>query len=967
MKGKEPGMKKWLAHIVLLAFLCPITAFAAVQGKGSVLSGTVRVCLSSISDANQVDLTLDGSYTLGENGNAYSRGTSLHISNRNGTLYLQSGSSNQSVGTQMKLRRHDTAGVNGIRIAQARYPSNLYPGDLEIRASGTSLQLIVHVFIEDYLMGVVPYEMDNDFPLECLKAQAVAARTYALKKMSMQSSVYDVVDTTSDQVYNGTPDRAANCIAAVQATAGVIGLINGEYMATFYTASNGGQTESVRNAWGSNTYKYLVVKDDPYDLKNPASIAKSVSFYKEGTTSVPALTELLRREAAAKLGLDSVTISGITGVRATSPKYGSESHVFRTVEVDLTIKGSGSVTVALDYFGQVEGICAMSINSMQNETLTVTQTVGGYKLTARRFGHGIGMSQRGAQQMASDGMKYEQILGFYYPGLSETSFTFERTLLSSLDGTGSTDSDNYIDAGSAAVNLSNPLDVLNLRKSDSLTAPVLAVIPHGTRVTLLEGGSEWSRIQYGTLSGYVKSEYLITESAILEETQSVSETGTAVVVLSDESQVLNLRASPTTAANVLSYLRSGQVLSVLERYSKWTQVRYGSVIGYVMNDYIKDPEESGREPAAIETAEKALEQDQVAIVLPSTGLNLRLSASIRSAVITVLPQGTIVNIRSGATGGMLPVSIGNITGFVAAEYVYVTSLQTPEPTTAPTVQPAQQPSQQGTVSESFRLYARVNAENGLILRTGPAQQADAVRLLENGTLLMITGEAESGFFPVIAGSDTGYVSENYLIFTDEADALISAPESSAGEGISDTATPVVPTVTPSPVPPASRVLSGESAYVNARGGLNLRSEPDASSRILTVIADGMQVVVLGSLENGFYPVRIGTLTGYLNADYLQFGKPPQAAGAMYTAVPTATPVSETDAAFAQGTQMVVNSQNGLNLRSAPSISSQILAVLPYGAVVTADMDTDDDFIHVRWNNYDGYVSRTYVSPIDPEH
>ena len=75
------------------------------------------------------------------------------------------------------------------------------------------------------------------------KAQAVAARTYALKKMSVQAATYDVVDTTSDQVYNGTPSGNARCAQAVQETSNIIGTVNGEYMASYYTASNGGQTD----------------------------------------------------------------------------------------------------------------------------------------------------------------------------------------------------------------------------------------------------------------------------------------------------------------------------------------------------------------------------------------------------------------------------------------------------------------------------------------------------------------------------------------------------------------------------------------------------------------------------------------------------------------------------------------------------------------------------------------------------
>lgn len=83
--------------------------------------------------------------------------------------------------------------------------------------------------------------------------------------------------------------------ASVQETSNIVGTVNGEYMASYYTASNGGQTESVKTAWGSGSYSYLQVKDDPYDLRNGASIAKSVTFYRDGTTSVSALTELFAR------------------------------------------------------------------------------------------------------------------------------------------------------------------------------------------------------------------------------------------------------------------------------------------------------------------------------------------------------------------------------------------------------------------------------------------------------------------------------------------------------------------------------------------------------------------------------------------------------------------------------------------------------------------------------------------------
>ena len=705
-----------LLALLLTLFLLPSALADSGVVSGTTVSGTVRVYLSSISSLTAVDVSIAGSYSVGgDTSHALSRGQNIRVSNSGGTLMMTANGQTQTMGSRFKLRRHQTSGENGVRIAQARYPASLYPGDIEFIAKGGNVQIVVHVYMEDYMLGVLPYEMDNSFPLEALKAQAVAARTYALKKMSVQAATYDVVDTTSDQVYNGTPSGNARCAQAVQETNGIVGTVGGEYMASYYTASNGGQTESVKNAWGSGSYSYLQVKDDPYDLRNGASIAKSVTFYRNGTTSVSALTELLRTEAAMLVGAGSVEIASINGVTLAEPKYGEPSRVYKKVLVNLTLSGYGDVSVALDYFSQVEGLCSMSINVLKNETLTVTEAVGGYKLTARRFGHGVGMSQRGAQQMANEGFSYDQILEFYYPGLKRTRYTMTRTLLDSMDGTPaapSTPDEPIADAKPAVVTLKNPLDSLNLRQRPTTASSILARMPHGTQINLLSREGEWSRVQYGTLTGYVMTSYLIVQEDSVDETPpGVVSRGTATVALSDESQTLNLRAAPTTNAAVLSRLRHGQTLTVLERYANWTYVQYGTLSGYVMNDYVvydagdsDSDAPSGDENGGEDSGENGGGQAaaQVAIVLPSDGLNLRAGANTASGVIMVLPQGTMLTVTGEMRdNGMLPVLLGSVAGYVSSDYVYVTdealATATPAisatPTPAPTQPPVQAPEQ----------------------------------------------------------------------------------------------------------------------------------------------------------------------------------------------------------------------------------------------------------------------------------
>ena len=732
-----------LLALIFALWLLPAAMADSGVVQGTTVSGTVRVYLSSIGSKTSVDLTVDGSYSIGgDTSRAIARGTQMTVSNSGGTLLLRMNGKNETMGSRFKIRRHQTSGENGVRIAQARYPRSLYPGDIEFIAKGGNVQIIVHVYMEDYMRGVLPYEMDNSFPLEALKAQAVAARTYALKKMSAQAATYDLVDTTSDQVYNGTPSGNARCVQAVQETSGIVGTVGGEYMASYYTASNGGQTESVSNAWGSGSYRYLQVKDDPYDLRNGASIAKSVTFNRNGTTSVSALTELLRTEAAAAVGAGSVRIEAINGVTLHTPKYSAPSRVFTKVDVSLRLAGYGDVVVTLDYFSQVESLCGLSINVLKNETTSVTETVAGFKLTARRFGHGVGMSQRGAQQMASEGIAYEDILQFYYPGLVRTRYTMTRTILPSMDGTKNEEDVLITDAKTAIVTLSNPLDSLNLRSEPNTTSAILATMPHGTQITLLSMDSAWSRVQYGTLSGYVKNEFISVESdKVDEQPPAVNSRGTATVALSDESQTLNLRAAPTLSAAVLAHLRHGQTLTVLERYETWTYVQMGTLSGYVMNDYIiYDATGVEENPVATPTPAPQDGGRTVAIVLPSNGLNLRNAASLQAGVIMTLPQGTMLTVTGSEQGGMIPVTLGGMAGYVASEYVYVTWMDstTPAPQATPT------PAPQEPVFAEYR--ATVTAASGLKLREGPGTSSRTLTTMPNGSSVTVTGVEQDGTF-----------------------------------------------------------------------------------------------------------------------------------------------------------------------------------------------------------------------------
>jgi stage II sporulation protein D len=141
-----------------------------------------------------------------------------------------------------------------------------YRGGLTVRREADGLMVVNTLPLERYLYGVVPREMPASWPARALRAQAVAARTYALATLNT-GQPFDVYCTTRSQVYDGfdgSGGEQPGSTAAVQATAGVIAVYGGRPITAFFFSTSGGETESIQHAWpGSSPVPYLVGVDDP--------------------------------------------------------------------------------------------------------------------------------------------------------------------------------------------------------------------------------------------------------------------------------------------------------------------------------------------------------------------------------------------------------------------------------------------------------------------------------------------------------------------------------------------------------------------------------------------------------------------------------------------------------------------------------------------------------------------------------
>ena len=598
--------KRWLAALTALLLLAGLAApvladSAEIPSAGQTIDPQVRVLLRRLQITDRIDVSLSSAYGL-----CTEQGTELYLPGgsqisfqlKEGSIFVYCGALTLNGGADLNLTRYADPDATEIGFRRVNYPA-LYQGDLRLKISEGALLPILTLHVEDYLLGVVPYEMSNSFPLEALKAQTVAARTYVLRKRSPDAD-YDVVDTTNDQVFRGYISGYGNAEKAVEETYGVCGFYKGKLAQCYYAASNGGQTELVESVWpGGGDYGYYAVADDPYDVENPYSVVKSVTLQKSYTNEehdiAPyglrnLLATVLRDELTA-LGFDpapasirvntvsdarlsgegkrmdtlylTVQISGRTRQDAAVPAVDSDQEEVSLVldgsaetaaptpgsspspEVSAVLSAAPSATPAPVYgpftvieqpfqleiaiFPTAEKLLAMSISSnYENELWTLVETDTAYRLEARRFGHGVGMSQRGAEWMAGRYQKtYQEILAFYYPGMSLMRYDFAESALPAAP--------------------------------EALAAtpgPAPTPTPRPTLMPVSEQPTDGQWI--------------------------------ALVTGIDDDSSLNLRSLPDLSGDIVMRLYKNQRLLVLERCEEegWVKVRTDAAEGYVMESYL---------------------------------------------------------------------------------------------------------------------------------------------------------------------------------------------------------------------------------------------------------------------------------------------------------------------------------------------------------------------------------------------
>ncbi|WP_455257532.1 SpoIID/LytB domain-containing protein [Peptoniphilus asaccharolyticus] len=362
-------MKK-LFLILALIFIIPSKAYAEDNYfEIKIGNSATKIELTSDKNFSLVDTELNKIQDLGVK--------NISAELVNGKIFLKSGdrvlSQNFPSKGEFKL-----ASESFIKL------KNKYRGYFQFEIENNKLNAINYIELEDYLKGVVNNELDYSHPMESLKTQAITSRTFALSnKNKYAKQGYNLTDTTSSQVYRGQSSEHEKTTKAVNETKGMYLTMNAKPISAIFGASSGGVIADAKEVWGGD-YSYLKRKEDPYssDYKWELKLSKQ-DFIKKISKKYP---------------LYDISVINIVETDSSG----------RVKEVEIL--GDKIYNIKASELRSILGSTKMK------STLYTVQTGDEIIFNGKGYGHGVGLSQYGAVNMAKEGKEYEEILQFYFPG-----------------------------------------------------------------------------------------------------------------------------------------------------------------------------------------------------------------------------------------------------------------------------------------------------------------------------------------------------------------------------------------------------------------------------------------------------------------------------------------------------------------------------------------------------------------------
>ena len=462
------------------------------------------------------------------------------------------------------------------------------------------LYLVNNVYMEDYIQGVVAAEMGKEnkqnqakgWPVEAQKAQAVAARTFAMNKTG-SSLVFDVYDTSKSQAYFGITDW---CKAAVQATAGQILYYDNKVLRVHYTGTNGGDTEVTANYWGEGEKDCgkESVREDVYDLmvsgKDYVEYAEIPVNYNASNKYVKSLVAnvLIPNLTASGYAVSSAAYQSLSISVPKCLDMSCTHHNRKNMPADQVCNHFCSVDIAFHgvTVNGVQQIGTVNTNVSEKDFYVnpangrplgffvtgglncywlkenVTNgVVTSYTIRHARNASGTGLSQYGAKYRALAGHIYENILAFYYPD-------------STIEPLASDISRPAIQAKPSVKYDARVLgSTARVFAKKNAAADAIATIQAGNTVFVDEISGKWAHVSCGSISGYIAASTL-ERTAVQVTTANISKN-------------ISVWPEPDSMTTAVCTIDKGTVLELIEANAApgWHKVNTTSGAGYIPARY----------------------------------------------------------------------------------------------------------------------------------------------------------------------------------------------------------------------------------------------------------------------------------------------------------------------------------------------------------------------------------------------
>lgn len=398
-------------------------------------------------DMDKVTVTADVDYTVKQK-----EGTASHKKGEKVTFSKDTVKEPIVISTGRKGRLQ----IEGLKRQQG---VPWYRGELELSAGDNGIRVINELSLEEYLYSVVPSEMPAEYSPEALKAQAVCARTYAVQQMKNQRLAKEgahVDDSVSFQVYNNLQEDE-RAVQAVQATKNQIVTYQGKAVTTYFFSASCGSTSGMKDVWFTKkdvAYLPSQIQTVPQSRRDLSKEDDFISFMKESVQTVDNTSPWYRWETTIsaeniKKSIEK-NIANRYAVNKTQIQTKSKDNIWQSRPVEsvgdiknITVKqrGEGGVVSIIEIEGTkntvqvyteynirllLAGVNTIYKRQDKQEVTGLTLLPSGFFYLEKKgdsyvfrgggYGHGVGMSQNGANTMAKQGKTYSDILTFYFPG-----------------------------------------------------------------------------------------------------------------------------------------------------------------------------------------------------------------------------------------------------------------------------------------------------------------------------------------------------------------------------------------------------------------------------------------------------------------------------------------------------------------------------------------------------------------------